>query len=88
MKAAISDCGALMGSIVMEDHFLVLQTLPKRVHHLQVGFSVSLSGLGVDIRRSNKKERCNIEGLAGEKLNKETVECSQKILIYKGAEDH
>ncbi|KAF1748497.1 hypothetical protein GCK72_024964 [Caenorhabditis remanei] len=35
MKAAISDCGALMGSIVMEDHFLVLQTLPKRVHHLQ-----------------------------------------------------
>ncbi|UMM42765.1 hypothetical protein L5515_018465 [Caenorhabditis briggsae] len=35
MKAAISDCGALMGSLVMEDHFLVLQTLPKRVHHLQ-----------------------------------------------------
>ncbi|CAD6189314.1 unnamed protein product [Caenorhabditis auriculariae] len=33
--AAVSDCGSLMGSLIMEDHFLVLQTVPNRVRHLQ-----------------------------------------------------
>ncbi|KAK0403268.1 hypothetical protein QR680_016824 [Steinernema hermaphroditum] len=32
---AVSDCRHLMGTIVMEDHFLVLQTIPKRVRHHQ-----------------------------------------------------
>uniref|UniRef100_A0A0K0D1N6 Pep_M12B_propep domain-containing protein n=1 Tax=Angiostrongylus cantonensis TaxID=6313 RepID=A0A0K0D1N6_ANGCA len=30
---AISDCRTLMGTLVMDDHFLVLQTLPQRIRH-------------------------------------------------------
>lgn len=34
--AAISDCRKLMGVIVTDQHFLMLQTLPERIHHEQV----------------------------------------------------
>lgn len=34
--AAISDCRKLMGVIVTDQHFLVLQTLPERIHNEQV----------------------------------------------------
>ncbi|KAJ1363898.1 ADP,ATP carrier protein [Parelaphostrongylus tenuis] len=30
---AISDCRSLMGTLVMDDHFLVLQTVPQRIRH-------------------------------------------------------
>ncbi|KAI1724134.1 reprolysin family propeptide domain-containing protein [Ditylenchus destructor] len=32
IKAAISDCQKLMGVIVHDDHFLMLQTIPQRLH--------------------------------------------------------
>ncbi|VDL84768.1 unnamed protein product [Nippostrongylus brasiliensis] len=33
VPVAISDCRSLMGTLVMDDHFLVLQTVPQRVRH-------------------------------------------------------
>ncbi|KJH42085.1 reprolysin family propeptide [Dictyocaulus viviparus] len=30
---AISDCRSLMGTLVMHDHFLILQTVPQRIRH-------------------------------------------------------
>jgi hypothetical protein len=38
VQAAISNCRKLMGVIVMDDHFLMLQTIPERVRDLQVFF--------------------------------------------------
>ncbi|CAJ0935639.1 unnamed protein product, partial [Mesorhabditis belari] len=32
---AISDCRTLMGTLVLDEHFLVLQTIPQRLHHEQ-----------------------------------------------------
>lgn len=33
VPVAISDCRSLMGTLVMDDHFLVLQTVPHRIRH-------------------------------------------------------
>lgn len=33
VKAAISHCSNLMGVIVMDNHFLMLQTVPERLKH-------------------------------------------------------
>ena len=38
IKAAVSNCRELMGMIVMENHFLMLQTIPKRIRDHQVCF--------------------------------------------------
>ncbi|VDN01757.1 unnamed protein product [Thelazia callipaeda] len=35
VSAAISYCGHLTGTIMMDDHFLLLQTLPQRITHTQ-----------------------------------------------------
>lgn len=32
LRAAISDCQKLMGVIIKDDHFLMLQTIPERVN--------------------------------------------------------
>lgn len=36
VSAAISNCHTLMGTIVMDDHFLVIQTIPERLKAYQV----------------------------------------------------
>lgn len=47
VKAAISHCNNLMGVIVMDNHFLMLQTIPERIRHEQVNTdSDSLQKLG------------------------------------------
>ncbi|PIO72566.1 reprolysin family zinc metalloprotease [Teladorsagia circumcincta] len=33
VPVAISDCRSLMGTLIMDDHFLVLQSVPQRIRH-------------------------------------------------------
>ncbi|KAK6040612.1 reprolysin family propeptide [Cooperia oncophora] len=36
VPVAISDCRSLMGTLIMDDHFLILQSVPQRVRHHDV----------------------------------------------------
>jgi hypothetical protein len=49
-SAAISDCRKLMGVIVTDQHFLMIQTLPERLHHEQV-FRIIFKKIILDIGR-------------------------------------